>query len=234
MPPKIRPPGDEEFTHADHDQCGGRQVGAERRKNLLEGRNHEDHDHGHHHEGHHHHRDRVHQRRLDLGLDGLGLFHVDGQAVQQLVQDTGGLTGFDQIAVKVVEVERVLAEGRAQRGAGFDIVADVIEQARHTRVGVAAAHDVKGLQQGHAGLHHGGQLAREQGQILGGDFLAGAHPPFLDLARQDALAAQRGHHLVFASGAHLAAHQLAIAILALPLEDLFLAAFGLCCCHAVP
>jgi hypothetical protein len=47
---------DEELAHADHEQRGRGQVGAEGREHLLEGRDHEDHDDCHHHEGHDDHR----------------------------------------------------------------------------------------------------------------------------------------------------------------------------------
>jgi hypothetical protein len=120
--PKISPPPlDEELGHRDHEQRRRRQFAAEGREDLLEGRDHEDHDHRDHHEGHHQHRDRVHQRRLDLALDGQRLLLVDRQAVEQRLQDAAGLAGFDQVAVQRIEVQRVLAEGRGQAGAGLDV-----------------------------------------------------------------------------------------------------------------
>jgi len=146
---------------------------------------------------------------------------------------TDGLfSGFDQIAVEVVKVHRVLAEGCAQRGAGLHIGADVVEQFGDAGIGVASAHNVEGLQQGDAGLHHGGELACEDGEILGLDGLAGAHAALPDLAGQHALATQGGLYLVFAAGTHLAAHGLAVAVLAFPFEGEFFAVFGFCRCHA--
>jgi len=131
-------------------------------------------------------------------------------------------------------VHGVLAKRGAQRGPGFHIRADVVEQLGHAGVGVATADDVKRLQQGYAGLHHGGHLAREQGDVLGLDLLARAHPALLDLGGQDALAAQGCLHLVFARGANLAAHDLAGTVLAFPLKDEFLDRFTACDsgCHA--
>ena len=48
-------------------------------------------------------------------------FLVDRQAVEQRFQDAAGLAGFHQVAVQRVEVQRVLAEGRRQAGAGLDV-----------------------------------------------------------------------------------------------------------------
>jgi hypothetical protein len=176
----------------------------------------------------------VHQRRLDLGLDGFRLFHVGGKTVQQRFQNTGGLAGLHQIAVEAVEIQRKLAKGGAQRGAGFHIGADVVEQLGDAGVGVATAHDVERLQQRHAGLHHGGQLAGEQRNVLGLDLLAAAGPALLDLGRSHALAAQHGLDLVFSAGTSLAANDLAVAVLAFPLEEKFLDSLGRCACHGVP
>jgi hypothetical protein len=52
--------------------------------------------------------------------------------------------------------------------------------------------------------------------------LAAAGAALLDLGDQDALAAQAGADLGFAAGAHLAAHDLAVLVLAFPFEDQFL------------
>jgi hypothetical protein len=195
------------------------------------GRDHEDHDDGHHHERDDDHRDRVHQRRADLALDGLRLFHVGRQPVQQCFQDAGRFARLDEVAVEAVEVHGVLAEGGVQRRARLHVAADVVEQLGDARVGVAAPHDVEGLQQGHARLHHGGHLAREERDVLGLDLLAGAHPALLDLRGQHALAPQGGLDLVLARSAYLAANDLSAAVLALPLKDEILDVPRCCGCH---
>jgi uncharacterized protein YerC len=145
---------------------GAGKIGAERREHFLERRDHEDHDDRQHAERHDEHGRRVDQRGLDLLLDRDGLFLVQRQAGQQFFQDTAGFAGLDQVAVQRVEVLRMLAKGRGQARAGLDVAADLVEQARHARVGAAAADDVEGLQQRHAGLHHRRQLAREDGDVL--------------------------------------------------------------------
>ena len=78
-----------------------------------------------------------------------------------------------------------------------------------------------GLQQGHARLHHGGHLAGKERDVLGLDLLAGTRPAFLDLGWKYALPPQRSLDLILASGAGFAADLLAIAVLALPFEDVF-------------
>ena len=47
--------------------------------------------------------------------------------LRRLLSHTAGLTGLDQIAVQVVKVEWELAEGDAERRAGFDIHANVVQ-----------------------------------------------------------------------------------------------------------
>ena len=64
-----------------------------------------------------------------------------------------------------------------------------------------------------------GELAREDRDVLLLDRLAAAHAALLHLVDQDALAAQAGADHGFAAGAHLAANDLAVLVLAFPLED---------------
>jgi hypothetical protein len=164
-------------------------------------------------------RHRVHQRALDLALEGQGLLLIDRQSIEQGLQDAAGLAGLDQVAVQRIKLHGVLAERRGQAGAGLDVGADLAQQLGHARVGGAAADDVKGLQQRHACLHHGGQLAREQGDVALLDGTAAAGAALLDLGQQDALTAQAGTHRCLATGTHLAAQDLAVLVAAFPLED---------------
>ena len=71
-------------------------------------------------------------------------------------------------------------------------------------------------------LHHGRELAREDRDVLLLDRLAAAHAALLHLVDHHALAAQARAHHGLAAGAHLAAHDLAVLVLAFPLEDDFL------------
>jgi len=176
---------------------------------------------------------RVHQGRLDLGLDGFGLLHVHRKTVQKLLQNAGGLTRFHQIAVEAVEVKGIFSERSTQRRAGLDIGPDVVEQLGHAGIGIASPHNVKSLQQRNAGLHHGGQLAREDGNVLGLDALARGHAPFLDLFGHDALTPQGRQHLVFTHGTCFATNGFAVAVLPFPLENEVFDAFGCSGCHGV-
>ena len=210
MPPPTTPKMryqncDEEVGDGHHEQRRRRQVGAEVGEHLLERRDDEDHDHRGDDEGHRDDRDRVEQRRLDLRLDGLDLFLVGGEAVEQLLENTGLLAGRHQVAEQRVEVQRVLAERGGQRRAGLDLGLDLVQQPPHRRVRRALRDDVERLQQRHAGLHHGGELAGEQRDVLVADFAAAAALLLLDLGDQDALAAQRGVDDGLAARAHLAA-----------------------------
>jgi hypothetical protein len=96
-------------------------------------------------------------------------------------------------------------------------------------VGVALADDVERLQQRHAGFHHGGELACEQGDVLVRDAATASRLLLLDLGRQDALAAQRGVDHRLALGAHLALDHLSSLVLPLIDEDEVLD-FVLCRC----
>jgi hypothetical protein len=109
-----------------------------------------------------------------------GLFLVERQAVQQLLQDAAGFAGLDQVAVQRVEVLRVLAEGRGQAvpvstSARMSLSRRVRRgwrcRARRCRRPAAAARRP----------HHGGQLAREDGDVLGLDRLAARVRRFLTL-----------------------------------------------------
>ncbi len=224
---KNRPPvGDEEVGHAHHQQRGRWQVRAEGAEHFLEGRDHVDHDDRDHDEGHHQHGDGVGQGGLDLLLDGDRFFLVGGQAIEQGLQDAGGFTSFDEVAVQRVEVHRVLAEGLRQAGAGLHIAADVVEQLGHARVGGAARHDVEGLQQGHTGLHHRGQLAREDGDVLLLDRAPATEAAALDLLNQDALAPQGRAHQGLAAGPHFAPDELTGPVFAFPFVNLLLGFVG--------
>jgi hypothetical protein len=125
----------------------------------------------------------------------------------------------DEVAVQRVELHRVLAEGRRQAGACLDVVADLDQQPGHARVVAAARHDVEGLQQRHACLEHGCELAREDRDFLALDRVAAGAAAFAHLGHHDALAPQRGVDHGFTAGTHFPAHGLAVTVAAFPLVD---------------
>jgi hypothetical protein len=96
-------------------------------------------------------------------------------------------TGVDQVAVQRVEVLRMAAEGCRHAAARLDVDADFRQQLGEVRVCMAARDDVDRLQQRHAGLEHGRQLAREVGDVLAGDLLAARGAPALGLGDRQAL-----------------------------------------------
>ncbi|MNQ61473.1 hypothetical protein D3C85_757880 [compost metagenome] len=144
----------------------------------------------HRHEDHH---QRVGHGFLDLGLEAFALFLVGRDPFQQGVQRAGLFTGIHQIAVQLIEVLRLFAQGRGEAVAGRDFLFDLVHQRTHGRVIEAFADNVERLQQRYAGFHHGRHLAREQGNVLGLDARADVEQRdgFLaHLAGVDALFAQ--------------------------------------------
>ena len=93
-----------------------------------------------------------------------------------------------------------------------------------------ARHDFEGLQQGHACLHHGGQLTGEQRDILVGDFLGAAEQGtlLLDFGDGNALLAQLGIDHGLAAGLHLALDLLAALVHPFPQEGGVLDCFCRC------
>jgi hypothetical protein len=159
------------------------------------------------HEGHDDDRNGVHQRRLDLGLDGLGLFHVGGQPVQQASRIPAASPASTRLQYRLSKYSGYLRNAA-------DSEVPVSTSARMSlsslvTLGLGLPRPrCRTLQQRHAGLHHGGQLAREDGDVLGLDRLPERMRRFLILVGEHALAAQRGLHLVLAGGAGFAAHDL--------------------------
>ena len=82
------------------------------------------------------------------------------------------LTRIHQIAIEVVEILRLLAQGVGQAITRGNILLDVIDHLAHVGIVEALANDVEGLQQGHTRAHHGRQLSGKQRDIHGLDLLA--------------------------------------------------------------
>jgi hypothetical protein len=155
-----------------------------------------------------------------------------------MVQYPRLFAGADQIAKQGVEIQRMLFERLLQTGTGFDVGLDVDQEPRYRWIVMALAHDVEGLQQRHAGFHHGGELAREQGDVLFRNLAAASGALLLDRVDLDALAPQRGVDLGFPVGAYFAAHDFAGPVLAGPKVSEFLDRRALSChccsCHRTP
>jgi len=214
------PPFDEKVRDGHHHQGRSRQVGAKAAEQVLERRNHENHDDGSNDECHHDDGNRVEQRRLDLALDAEDFFLVDRQAFEHTVQNTGRFARTHQVAEQRVKIQRVTPKRLGKAAALLDVCLDFQQQPLHRRVGMPARHDFERLQQRHPGLHHGRQLAGEQGDILVGDALAARKQRalLLDLGDGDALLAQQGIDHGFAAGHHLAFDLLPALVHAFPQE----------------
>ncbi len=207
---------------------GSGQVGAEAREDLLEGGNHPHHDDPDDQQGHDNHRDRIEQRRLDLALDREDLFLVVREPVEDRIEHAGGFPGMDEVAVELVELERMLAERLREAGARFDARLQVHDEAREARIAVAAGDDLEGLQHRHARPQHRRELSREERDLPLADLLAAAERELLDLLEADALAPQVGRDDGLRRGFRLAADLAVVAIDAFPDERVFLDVLARC------
>ena len=128
----------------------------------------------------HEDRDRIDQRAAHLALQLHALLDVDGEAVQDRVEDAAHLAGVDQVHEQLVEDLRVALERIAEGRAVLDRVLDVLEDRVERLVVALAREDVEALHQRQAGVDHGRELADEDDQLLGRDRRAEAE---LDAAR---------------------------------------------------
>ena len=169
-------------------------IGAEALEQGLELRNDVDQQDRRHDDGDDDDGGRIEQGLLDLLLDGLGLFFVGGDLVEQRLERAGLLAGRHEAHEQVVEVVRVLRERFCERGTAFDVALDREDQLLHGRVLVTGADDVERLHERDAGGHHRGELAREDGDVARRDLalLAEQHALLAHARRHDALAAQLG------------------------------------------
>ncbi|CAI8835367.1 hypothetical protein EMIT0P176_20037 [Pseudomonas sp. IT-P176] len=209
----------EEFGKPDHTAGQCRKLGTK----TLE----------HHFELRHHleqqdsaddHRNQEHRQRVGHGfthprLEPLSFFPVTRHPLQQGVEGAGLLAGVNQVAVELVEVLRLFAQGGGQAAAGHHVQSQVLQQAPHAWVVEAFGDDVEGLQQRHSGLEHGRHLPSEERDILGSNPLASAEQGgefFAYFARDDAALAQLGLDQGRSLRARFAGHFAACSIGALP------------------
>ena len=141
------------------------QVRAEPLEQRFELRNHVDQQDRRHDDGDDDDGGRIEQRLLDLLLDGLGLFLVGGDLVEQRLERAGLLAGRDEAHEQVVEVQRMLRERVRERRAAFDVALDREDQLLHRGVLVAGADDVERLHERDARGHHRRQLPREDRDV---------------------------------------------------------------------
>ncbi len=113
-----------------------------------------------------HDRDRVGHGRLDLLTQvDLALEHVR-QAEQHVVQHAARLTGLDHRDVEVVERLRVLRHGGREARALLDVVAHQRQRLGELLVADLLGQDRQRAQDRQPGVHHGGELPREDRDLL--------------------------------------------------------------------
>jgi hypothetical protein len=216
MAPNEEPPElADEVTEADDDAGGQRKRDSQSDKEVGEDRHHPleqraDDQHG---EGDNRHR--VDQRGLDGRAQLDRLFHVDGQALENDVEDTAGLTGLDHVGRQVIEDDGKLAHGIGQRGATFDRGPHPEQGFLKGGVLLVGAQNLQALHQRQAGVNHDGELAEEHRHFLDLDLAAAksGQRKFLallpDTARRDALLPKLRGQSVLGGGDALALNFLA-------------------------
>ena len=175
-----------------------RQLGvAEVLVHAGEDRDEEQHHADEHDDGERADQDRVDHRRLDRAADAVLLLELRGQAVEDLVEDTAELAGADHAHVEPAEHLGVLLERVGQADAGLDVGAHLADDLGELLVRRLLLEDVQAAQHREAGVDHGRELAREDGEVLGLDAAADLDlaPALLDLVEVEhgeARAAQGG------------------------------------------
>src|SRR5208337_697912 len=161
----------------------------------------------------------VNQRRLDGRAQLDRLFDIDGEALQDDVENTASLAGLDHVGGQVVKDIRILAHGIGQRGATFDGGPDPEQRFLEAGILLVGAENLQALDQWQAGVDHDRELAEEYRDVLDLD-LAGAkggHRKFLALlpngAGRDALLAELGGEPVLGGSYALSLNFLARSVL---------------------
>ncbi|MCY1419119.1 hypothetical protein D9M71_347010 [compost metagenome] len=213
------PPGLHELREANDHHGEGRQFGAKAFEHRFELRHDIDQqDPGDNRRDEHHHQ-RVGHGFPDPGLEAFAFFLVGRDPLQKGVEGTGLLAGIHQVAIQLIEIPGLLAQGGGETAACRNFLFQFVHQLAHGRIVEALADDVEGLQQRHAGLHHRRHLPGEQGNVLGLDTLAHAENRmvfFANLARTDALLAQFRLDQRRVLSAEFAGHFCAFAVDAFP------------------
>src|SRR5450830_518947 len=204
-PPAAEDPGDADHDAREHRQLGVAQVlvhaGEDRDEEQHHADEHEDRERADH--------ERVDHRRLDGAADAVFLLELRGEAVEHLVEDTAELAGADHADVQASEHLGVLGERVGEADAGLYVGADLADDLGELLVGSLLLEDVQAAQHREAGVDHGGELPREDGEVLGFDAaadldLADAALDLVEVEDGEALVAQRGGDGGFALAVGLA------------------------------
>jgi hypothetical protein len=188
----------EEVADADDDAGGERQLlaGAEQAgEDVLERGDDEDHDDGDDGDGDDDDRRRVDHRRDHVAPQLDDLLDVGREALEDEVEDAAGLAGLDHVDEELVEDFRVARHGRRQRRAFLHVLSRLRQDDCEVLALLLLREDFEALDERQAGVNHHGELAREDGKLLGLHLLA----PAADLRHRDLapLLLDRGeHHLL--------------------------------------
>src|SRR5690554_7271715 len=113
----------------------------------------------------------------------------------------------------------MLAQRSSKAGTGRNVIPNANHKLLQTFVLKAISYNVKTLHQRHTGLHHGGQLAGEHGNVERRNLLAAAEQRlglFLDLVWNHPLLTQLGFHQGKVRAHDFALGFIAFAVFALP------------------
>ena len=157
----------------------GRAAGAEVLEDLLELRHDAQHDEEQDADGEGDDEDRVDHRAANLALQRLGPLLELGQALENDFQCAARLAGLDHVHVQPIERLGRLAHGLGERGAAFDLLADVDERVLE-RAGLGLVfQNFQAAEDGQAGFLQDGQLAGEGGEHFGAHAAHGEGLAFL-------------------------------------------------------
>ncbi len=151
-------------------------------------------------EGDEEHRGRVHERALHLALELHALLDVDGEPLEDRVEDAAELTGRDEVHEESVKDLRVTSQALGEGPALLHVRLDVLQDRVELLVLALRAEDVEALHQREARVDHRRELTHEDDQVLLGHRAAQVDMEFLglllDLEGIELLRAEtRGHHV---------------------------------------
>src|SRR6266436_6703360 len=167
-PPEIT----DEVTEADDNASRQRKCNSQSDKKVREDWHHPLEQSGHDYHSKADNGHRVDQCRLDSRAQFDRLLHVDGQALEDDVENTAGLAGLNHVGSQVVEDDRKLAHGIGQRGATFNGGPDTEQRFLKAGILLVGAENLQTLHQRQAGVNHDGELPEEHRNFLDLDLAA--------------------------------------------------------------
>src|SRR5581483_9748294 len=111
----------------------------------------------------------IDERRLDGRFQLDGFFDVGRKALENRVQNTAGLARLDHVGGEVVEDLGIATHGVGEGGAALDRGPHAVQGALERLALLVGAKDFKTLHQRQSGVDHDGELAEEDGNVLGAD-----------------------------------------------------------------